>query len=56
LTPLIGTVLAHHFSGQWWPLAVFYSALAVVSLVCITRLDLRRQTQAEFSQDGLLFD
>lgn len=56
LTPLIGTVLAHRFVGQWWPLAVFYSALALVSLVCISRLDIRRQAQAEFSRDGLVLD
>jgi len=56
LTPIIGTVLAHHFAGQWWPLAVFYSMLAAVSLLCITRLDLRRQTQVEMPADGLLLD
>ena len=45
LTPLIGTLLAHDFPGQWWPLALFYSALAAVSLVCIAVLQ-RRQPAA----------
>jgi MFS family permease len=45
LTPLIGTLLAHDFPGQWWPLAVFYSALAGISLVCIAVLQ-RRQGSA----------
>ncbi|QCU28732.1 MHS family MFS transporter [Burkholderia pseudomallei] len=39
LTPLAGTLLAHRFAGQWWPLAAFYSALAVVSLACIATLE-----------------
>jgi len=30
--------------------------LAAVSLLCITRLDLRRQTQVEMPADGLLLD
>ncbi|SAK55030.1 transporter protein [Caballeronia hypogeia] len=38
LTPIIGTVLAHAWPGQWWPLAVFYSALAAVSLLCLLGL------------------
>jgi MFS family permease len=42
LTPLIGTVLAHAWPGQWWPLALFYSSLAAVSLVCLLGLQRRR--------------
>ncbi|SAL82871.1 transporter protein [Caballeronia arvi] len=42
LTPLIGTVLAHAWPGQWWPLAVFYSALAAVSLLCLLGLQTRK--------------
>ncbi|MFX1762654.1 MFS transporter [Paraburkholderia sp. A1RI-2L] len=42
LTPLVGTWLAHRYVGQWWPLAVFYTCLAGVSLVCIIALDARR--------------
>jgi MFS family permease len=36
LTPLVGTFLAENFKGQWWPLAVFASLLAGISLVCAT--------------------
>lgn len=38
LTPLIGTWLAHRFIGQWWPMAVFYSLIAAVSLICVQAL------------------
>lgn len=38
LTPLIGTVLAHRFVGQWWPLAVFYSLLSAITLFSIVWL------------------
>ena len=38
LTPLIGTFLAGHFAGQWWPLAIFFSVLAVMSLVGVLGL------------------
>ncbi|OBZ21916.1 LysR family transcriptional regulator [Pseudomonas protegens] len=38
LTPLIGTWLAHRFIGQWWPMAVFYSLIAAVSLICVLAL------------------
>jgi MFS family permease len=47
LTPLVGTWLAHRYTGQWWPLAVFYTCLAGISLVCIVALDARRATHAE---------
>ncbi|WP_322033269.1 MFS transporter [Paraburkholderia sp. J76] len=46
LTPLVGTWLAHRFVGQWWPLAVFYTGLAGVSLLCIVALDARRHEHA----------
>ncbi|WP_310631202.1 MFS transporter [Paraburkholderia sp.] len=45
LTPLVGTLLAHDYPGHWWPLALFYSALAAVSLVCIAMMQ-RRQSSA----------
>ncbi|RRV10249.1 MFS transporter [Pseudomonas sp. v388] len=35
LTPLIGTWLAHQYVGQWWPMAVFYSVISGLSLVCV---------------------
>lgn len=41
LTPLIGTWLAHEYQGQWWPMAVFYSLIAAVSLVCVLALSPR---------------
>lgn len=40
-TPVIGTLLASHYAGQWLPLALFFSLLAGLSLfgVCgLTRL------------------
>jgi len=42
LTPLVGTWLAHRFAGQWWPLAVFYTCLAGISLLSIVAIDARR--------------
>lgn len=38
LTPILGTYLAGHFSGQWWPLAVFFSVLALMSLTGVMGL------------------
>jgi len=38
LTPLIGTWLAHQFSGHWWPMALFYTLIASISLVCVLAL------------------
>ncbi|MNT08337.1 proline/glycine betaine transporter [compost metagenome] len=38
LTPLVGTWLAHTFAGQWWPMALFYSVIAAVSLLCVLAL------------------
>ncbi|MBN3764374.1 MFS transporter [Burkholderia sp. Ac-20365] len=47
LTPLVGTWLAHRYTGQWWPLAVFYTCLAGISLLCIVALDARRAAHAD---------
>ncbi|AQH01650.1 LysR family transcriptional regulator [Burkholderia sp. KK1] len=47
LTPLVGTWLAHRYTGQWWPLAIFYTCLAGISLLCIVALDARRASHAE---------
>ncbi|QLL11507.1 MFS transporter [Pseudomonas chlororaphis] len=41
LTPLIGTWLAHQFAGQWWPMALFYSLIATISLLCVLALSRR---------------
>lgn len=42
LTPLLGTVLAENFKGQWWPLALLFSAISLLSLVCVLLLGARR--------------
>ncbi|MFL9992487.1 MFS transporter [Paraburkholderia sediminicola] len=47
LTPLAGTWLAHKFTGQWWPLAVFYTCLAGISLSCIVALDALKHRRAD---------
>jgi MFS family permease len=49
LTPLVGAILAHRYPGQWWPLAVFYSALAAISLVCIAVLERKRSAEPQMS-------
>ncbi|WP_420993116.1 MFS transporter [Cupriavidus sp. 30B13] len=46
MTPLVGTWLAHRYVGQWWPLAVFYSCLAALSLACIVALGALKQRHA----------
>ena len=50
LTPLAGTILAQRFQGQWWPLAVFYTLRAGVSLVCIVCIDARQRQQHPAAQ------
>jgi MFS family permease len=52
LTPLVGTWLAHRYTGQWWPLAVFYTCLAGISLVCIIALDARRAEHADQTEQA----
>ena len=47
LTPLVGTWLAHKFIGQWWPLAVFYTCLAGISLLSIVALDALKHRRAD---------
>jgi len=34
-TPLIGTLIAGNFKGEWLPLALYFSLLAGVSFACI---------------------
>lgn len=41
-TPMLGTLIAGQFGGQWWPLAVFYSLLALTSFVCVLLLMRRK--------------
>lgn len=38
LTPMVGTLLAHRFTGEWWPLALFYTCLAGLSMLCVVAL------------------
>jgi MFS family permease len=52
LTPLIGTILAHRYPGQWWPLAVFYSVLAAISLICIMTLERKKPAAAQATAEA----
>ncbi|WP_437883893.1 MFS transporter [Pseudomonas sp. LRF_L74] len=46
-TPVIGTLLATHYAGQWQPLAIFFSLLAGLSLFGVCGLArLRKETDA----------
>ncbi|GGJ78391.1 MFS transporter [Pseudomonas matsuisoli] len=45
LTPMVGTLLAHRFTGEWWPLALFYTLLAGLSMICVVFLA-RRHAEA----------
>ena len=46
-TPIIGTLLASRFAGQWLPLAIFFSLLATLSLIGVCGLArLRGETSA----------
>ena len=38
LTPLLGTILAENFKGQWWPLALLFSVISMLSLVSVLML------------------
>ncbi|QEI07171.1 MHS family MFS transporter [Pigmentiphaga aceris] len=38
LTPLLGTILAENFKGQWWPLALLFSVISLLSLVSVLML------------------
>ncbi|WP_321954230.1 MFS transporter [Paraburkholderia bannensis] len=38
LTPLLGTLLAQHFIGQWWPMALFFSGISAISLISVIAL------------------
>jgi MFS family permease len=37
-TPIIGTLLADRFAGQWMPLALFFTALSALSLIGVCGL------------------
>ncbi len=38
LTPLFATYLAQQFIGQWWPLALFFSMICMISFYSVWRL------------------
>ncbi|MDQ8033093.1 MAG: MFS transporter [Bordetella sp.] len=42
LTPILGTILAQQFKGQWWPLAVLFSVISLLSMVSVMFLSQRR--------------
>lgn len=44
-TPIIGTLLADRFAGQWLPLAVFFTALSTLSLIGVCGLSRLRGEQ-----------
>ncbi|WP_321794673.1 MFS transporter [Caballeronia sp. J97] len=47
LTPLLGTVLAQRYIGQWWPMAVFFSIIAAISMFSVVWLQaLHRRREA----------
>jgi hypothetical protein len=46
-TPIIGTLLADRFAGQWLPLAVFFTALSTLSLIGVCGLSRLRGEQQE---------
>ncbi|OBR51205.1 MFS transporter [Paraburkholderia tropica] len=45
-TPIVGTVLAQQYRGQWLPLAAFFSLLAFISLFGIVELGRYKRNQA----------
>ncbi len=47
LTPMLGTVLAENFKGQWWPLALLFSAISLLSLVSVLSLGAYRQRHVQ---------
>ncbi len=47
-TPIIGTLLANQFAGQWLPLALFFTLLSTLSLIGVCGLSrLRSDTQPD---------
>ncbi|WP_028223680.1 MFS transporter [Paraburkholderia oxyphila] len=49
-TPLIGTMLAQRFSGQWLPLAAFFSVLSFVTLVGVVGLGRYKRNQLAMAE------
>lgn len=53
-TPLIGTMLAQRYQGQWLPLAFFFSLLAAVSLIGIVGLARYKSRQGESEAERIV--
>jgi len=52
LTPMLGTVLAENFKGQWWPLALLFSGISLLSLVSVLLLGAYGQRRVQFQLKG----
>ncbi|CAB3652713.1 MFS transporter [Achromobacter sp. SIMBA_011] len=52
LTPMLGTVLAENFKGQWWPLAVLFSVISLLSLVSVLSLGACRQRHVQLQPEA----
>ncbi len=52
LTPMLGTVLAENFKGQWWPLALLFSVISLLSLVSVLLLGAYGQRRVQFQLKG----
>lgn len=52
-TPIIGTLLASHYAGQWMPLAIFFSLLAGLSLIGVCGLARLRGDTSPVAQPAL---
>ncbi|WP_241052328.1 MFS transporter [Achromobacter xylosoxidans] len=52
LTPMLGTVLAENFKGQWWPLAALFSVISLLSLVSVLALGAHGRRHVQFQPEG----
>jgi MFS family permease len=52
-TPIIGTLLASHFAGQWLPLALFFTLLSAVSLFGVCGLARLRGEHSALPQPAI---
>lgn len=52
-TPIIGTLLASHFAGQWLPLALFFTLLSAVSLFGVCGLARLRGEHSALPQTAI---
>ncbi|WP_233237072.1 MFS transporter [Bordetella sp. LUAb4] len=52
LTPLLGTILAEKFKGDWMPLALLFTIISLLSLVSVLGLSAKRQQSSAALQYG----